>query len=292
MTNDVKLREETALATYYDRPLLKEPVWIWTVPAYFYAGGVAGAALVLGAAAQLTGDEELRPLVRAARRIGFAGHFLGSVFLIVDLGRPERFIHMLRVFNRKSPLSIGSWILAGGGALSGASIVLPRSLANVAGFGAGLLGVPLAGYTGVLLSNTAVPVWAGAGRTLTALFMASAVASCASLFELMDLSPREARVVHRFGLIGKTAELACMASMEGELSARDEVVRPLRSGLPGALWTASRILTAASLAVSLIPGSSKKTKTAGVLGTLAGIGLRFAVMYAGFSSTRNPRAVV
>jgi formate-dependent nitrite reductase membrane component NrfD len=97
--------DTTALATYYDRPILKQPVWIWTVPAYFYVGGVAGAALVLGAVAQLTGDSELRRLVRTCRSIGAAGHVIGSALLIYDLGRPSRFFNMLRVFNVKSPLS-------------------------------------------------------------------------------------------------------------------------------------------------------------------------------------------
>src|SRR5262245_30090858 len=111
--------DTTALTTYYDRPILKQPVWIWTVPAYFYVGGVAGAALVLGAVAQLTRDSKLRPLVRTCRSIGAAGHVIGSVLLIADLGRPSRFFHMLRVFNLKSPLSVGSWILAAGGVASG-----------------------------------------------------------------------------------------------------------------------------------------------------------------------------
>src|SRR5579875_2312487 len=39
--------------TYYDRPLLKESVWTWAIPTYYFVGGLSGAALVLGAAAQL-----------------------------------------------------------------------------------------------------------------------------------------------------------------------------------------------------------------------------------------------
>src|SRR5262245_23738443 len=47
--------------TYYNRPLVKQPVWVWSVPAYFYVGGAAGASLALGAAAQLldNASEEL-----------------------------------------------------------------------------------------------------------------------------------------------------------------------------------------------------------------------------------------
>lgn len=282
----------TDLTTYHDRPILKEPVWIWTVPAYFYVGGVAGAALLLGAAAQLSGDDELRPLIRASRWMGLVGYTSGTVLLIADLGRPERFMHMLRTVNWKSPLSIGSWVLAVGGALNGAAVMLPRGLADVAALGAGAMGIPLAGYTGVVLGSTAIPVWQGSRRTLPALFMASAVASCASLFELMDLTAREAKVVQRFGVMGKVAEIACMSAIEGELAKMDEVAKPLHSGLSGALWTASKVLTVTSLALTLLPGTSRKTKVAGVAGTLAGVGLRFAVFYAGFSSSRNPKATV
>ena len=52
--------EETSVETYYGRPVLKEPVWIWTVPLYFYVGGVSGAALVLGASAVQIGTGFLR----------------------------------------------------------------------------------------------------------------------------------------------------------------------------------------------------------------------------------------
>ena len=124
--------DTTTLATYYDRPILKQPVWIWTVPAYFYVGGVAGAALVLGAVAQLTGDSELRRLVGTCRSIGAAGHVIGSALLIYDLGRPSRFFNMLRVFNPKSPLSIGSWILAAGGFASASLRLLPSGIGSAA----------------------------------------------------------------------------------------------------------------------------------------------------------------
>jgi formate-dependent nitrite reductase membrane component NrfD len=277
---------EKSLATYYGQPLLKEPVWIWTVPAYFYVGGVAGAALVLGATAQIQDDGgSLLSLVRKSRWIGLVGETSGAILLIADLGRPERFLNMLRVLNPRSPLSIGSWVLAVGGTLSGASVLLPGRLGNAAGLAAGALGVPLAGYTGVLLASSAIPVWQGARRSLPVLFVASAVASCASLLEMMEFSPREEKVVRTFSVIGKAAELICMETLETELSKVGE--RPLRDGLSGTLWTASKVLTAASLVVTLMPGQSKKNRIAGVLGTLAGLGLRFAVFHAGVRSSRS-----
>src|SRR5207248_9405075 len=60
-------------STYYGRPVLKEPVWIWSVPAYFYAGGTAGASAVLAAAAQVIDRDELDGLIKRARVIAAAG---------------------------------------------------------------------------------------------------------------------------------------------------------------------------------------------------------------------------
>jgi formate-dependent nitrite reductase membrane component NrfD len=283
--------------TYYDRPVLKEPVWIWAVPAYFYAGGTAGAAAVLGTAVQLGGDDDLRGLVVACRRVAALGGAAGTALLIYDLGRPARFLNMLRVFRPTSPMSVGSWVLAAAGPLMAGSALLAgrrgvlRTLGDLAGLGAGVVGMPLAGYTAVLLSNTAVPLWQGTRRTLPVLFTASAMSGAASFLGLMDLDGQEERVIHRFGLIGKMAELGAMSAMEREAGRVDRVARPLREGLSGALWKAARGLTAGSLFLSLLPKKSRRTRlVSSVLGTAGALALRFAVFHAGKASARDPRA--
>jgi len=86
-------------------------VWIWAVPAYFYAGGVAGASAILAAAAGRLGGDDTENLVVRARWIAAVSGGAGSVLLIHDLGRPRRFLHMLRVFRPTSPMSVGSWIM-------------------------------------------------------------------------------------------------------------------------------------------------------------------------------------
>ena len=98
--------------TYYDRPLLKAPVWKLYIPAYYFVGGAAGASLALGAAAQLDGSEDLNKLVQRCHWIGIIGSSLGGLLLVADLGRPERFLYMLRVFRPTSPMNMGAWILA------------------------------------------------------------------------------------------------------------------------------------------------------------------------------------
>jgi formate-dependent nitrite reductase membrane component NrfD len=283
--------------TYYGRPVLKEPVWIWAVPLYFYAGGTAGAAAVLGGAAQLAGGPGARGLVARCRWTAALGATAGSALLVYDLGRPERFLNMLRVFRPTSPMSVGSWVLAAFSSLTMGAALLAgrrgglRKLGDLAGYGGALLGLPLAGYTAVLLANTAVPVWQASRRSLGALFIGSAASGAASLLGLMPLAAREERIVHRFGAAGKVAELAAMSAVEHEAGRVAEVARPLRAGLSGGLWQAARLATAASLALSLLPGGSRRKRVAaGLLGAAGAIGLRFAVFHAGKASARDPRA--
>ena len=73
--------------TYYDRSLLQMPVWEWVIPAYYYVGGVTGAALVLGAAAQLRDGEAHNKLIKRCHSIAFVGSGLSAFFLIYDLGQ-------------------------------------------------------------------------------------------------------------------------------------------------------------------------------------------------------------
>src|SRR6266567_2934785 len=104
---------------YYGIPLLKEPAWTWEIPLYFFVGGAAGAAAVVGSIANYTGAD--RKLIRDARWIAAAGSVLAPALLISDLGRPSRFLGMLRVFKPHSAMSMGAWTLVGFGAGSSAA---------------------------------------------------------------------------------------------------------------------------------------------------------------------------
>jgi len=283
--------------TYYDRPVLKPPVWIWTIPVYFFVGGIAGAAMTMGYAVQVAGGPGLRPFDERCRWIGAIGGGIGTVLLVADLGRKTRFLAMLRVFRRHSPMSIGSWVLALATPLSAGSALLTmstgwlRGAGFTAGLGAGILGLPLATYTAVLLSNSAVPVWLATRRSLPFLFGASSAASLASLLDLMSLNDVERTIVRRFGLIGRVAELAAGVAVEHDASVNPVVGKPLHNGVSGALWTAAKVLTAGSLVLSLVPGKSKAARTAaGVCGLVGSLALRFAVFHAGKVSALDPHA--
>ena len=172
---------EAEFESYYGRQILKTPTWKTPdVPLYLFLGGLAGASAVLAEGAALH-----RPARSRARRPGSSaagGAAAGTAALVHDLGRPERFLHMLRVFKPTSPLSVGSFILGPVRALSGIAAAsqvtgrLPR-VGRLAGFGAAALGPPLATYTAALFANTAVPAWHDAHRELPFVFAGSGAAA-------------------------------------------------------------------------------------------------------------------
>src|SRR5205807_43316 len=138
-----------------------------------------------------------------------------------------------------------------------ASVLSPKSVAGAAGIAAGILGMPLAGYTGVLLASSAVPAWQGARGALPVLFVASAMTSAALLLDPMDLSRRERAVVRRFGHIGSVAEFASIVAVQKELDATPQAGRTLKRSAAGSFWTVGRALGAAGLATSILGGRSR-----------------------------------
>lgn len=283
--------------TYYDRPAIKEPVWTWEVPTYFYMGGLAGASAIIGAALQLLDGEDSVRLIRRCRDIAAVGGATGSALLISDLGRPERFLNMLRVFKPSSPLSVGSWILVTATSLSVAAALAGRRggflkrVGDVAGVGAGIAGLPMAGYTAVLVSDTVVPVWQESRRSLPALFVASSTGAACSLLEAGDFSESELTAVRRLGTVAQVAELIAAKAVEKESGQVERVARPYTEGVSGVLWKASTALTIASLAIDTITGRKRSGRIAAALaGTAGSISLRVAVWQAGRASARDPRA--
>lgn len=283
--------------SYYGQPVVKQPVWIWSVPLYFYVGGTAGAASVLGAAVELAGGPSLRGLGRRCRWVGAVGDLVSAGLLIHDLGRPERFLNMLRVFRPTSPMSLGSWILSGSGALNSLSVLLSRQrgvwglMGDGAALAGGLLGMPLAGYTAVLITNTANPLWQGTHKSLPLFFMSSALASAGSLLSLLPHARQEERVLRLFTAMGSVAALGTGVQVQRDASRVEAVGKTLKQGAPGALWTAARVCTAASLALNLWPGQRRWMKTAGaVLGTAGALMARFSLFHGGKAAARDPQA--
>lgn len=288
--------------SYYGRPVLKPPVWKWPIPTYFFTGGLSAGAALLAAGADLTG----RPVLRRAGRLGgFAALGVSTYLLIEDLGRPERFHHMLRAAKPTSPMSVGTWILAAygpGSALAAGAELLPAAVrttgagrllwavARPAGLFAALLAPALASYTAVLLSQTAVPAWHDARRELPFVFAGSAAASGGGLGML--LAPvAEAAPARGLGVGGAVAELLASRLLEQRPGL---VPTAFTTGRAHLLRRASEFLTlgGAVAAVSVARRSRRGAAAAG-LALLAGSVLqRFGVFEAGVVSTKDPAYVV
>jgi hypothetical protein len=280
-------REEAR--SYYGHPVIKEPVWTPEIPCYFFAGGLAGASAALAAAAERAGSPRL---ARRAWLAALLGVSASPALLISDLGRPERFLNMLRMFKVTSPMSVGSWVLAASGAttsvaaLNSVSGRFPR-LARIAKPLAAVLGLPLSTYTGALIAQTAVPVWHEARRELPALFASGAAVSAGAAAAM--LAPvGEAGPARRLAVGGAAAELALAALMQHRL---DELGEPYREGTAGTYARLARGLTVAGALLLAGAGARRRTAAVGAGALLLGGSLaeRFSVFKAGFQSARDPK---
>jgi hypothetical protein len=276
--------------SYFGRPVVKETVWGRDIPSYFFLGGLAGASSALAAGAQLSGHAEL---ARAAK-VGAAGAISMSMAALVhDLGRPARFVNMLRVFKVTSPMSVGTWLLVAYTPCSlaaAASAVAGRlSRAGLAATcGAAVVGPGVAAYTSVLLADTAAPAWYGAREELPYLFIGSA-ASAAGGLGLCAVAPARARPAARLAAAGAATELAAEWLLDRRLGAGAE---PYRSGRAGKLMRAGRMLAAFGGAGALVSRHRAVSALSGAA-LLAGSAVtRFGVVEAGRESARDPRYTV
>jgi formate-dependent nitrite reductase membrane component NrfD len=283
---------EAEFGSYYGRPILKQPAWkVPDVPLYLFMGGLSGVSATTSAMAELTGFPSL---ARATRYVAAGGALASVGALVHDLGRPERFLNMLRVFKPTSPLSVGSWILAPfsgltvASALSQATGVAPR-LGRLAGVAAGVLGPGMATYTAVLLADTAVPAWHSHYPELPFLFAGSALASAGGA-ALLFVPAHELSPVRTIIAVGTGLEQAAATRIERSDSIASE---PYRIGRPRKLLRAGRVLTAAGGGLSLL---SRRNRVLSVLAGSAllagGLCTRFGIFYAGRESTRDPKYVV
>lgn len=284
--------------SYYGRPVVKPPVWKEDIAYYFFLGGLAAGSSVLAAGADQTG----RPSLRRGTRLGAVGSIgLGTVFLIRDLGRPERFHHMLRVAKLTSPMSVGTWILSAYAPLAGlaaASEVLPLRLrdaalgrlisgaARPAGLAAAFMASGVASYTGVLLADTAVPAWNEAKDVMPLIFVASAAASAGGLG--MIVAPvSEAAPARRLSQFGAVLELAASRWLE---SRGERAIEPYRRGKAGRYLSRASWLTAGGSLGSLLLARRSRLGAflAGAALLAGGFYERLGIFEAGFESAKDP----
>jgi hypothetical protein len=279
------------MTSYYGRPVLKEPVWKAEIPWYFFTGGLGGASAVLSAFARVRGYERL---AKRSIYIGAAADAVSPVLLISDLGRPERFLNMLRVFKVTSPMSVGSWILGVSSAASSGSAFLNfigrlRRTSDAARGLAAVSGAPLAVYTGTQIADTAIPVWHEARHELPFLFGSSAAAS-AGAAAAIAVPPGEAGPARRVAVGGVLVERAVMLAMEKRLGVVGE---PYRQGEAGRYNKIAKACTLGGAALISLGRKGRAASAAGGALVLAGeVALRWSVFKAGFQSARDPKYTV
>ena len=283
---------EADFRSYYGRPILKQPVWkVPDVPAYLYLGGMAGASSTMALFADLTGRRGLARAGRLTAAVGATGS-IGA--LLHDLGRPKRFLNMLRVLKPTSPLSVGSWILAPFSALtSGAAVSeltgwLP-SLGRLSGTAAGAIAPAMTTYTAVLLADTAVPAWHEFYRELPFVFAGGAVSSAGAIGMLT--APRtETAPARRMAIAGSALELAAGARMSGRTGLVGEVYQ---HGKAGRVLRLARTLTCIGASAALFARRSRMAAvTSGVCLTAAAVATRYGIFEAGRESARDPKYTV
>ena len=288
---------DAEFTSYYGRPVIKEPVWeAQDVAAYLFMGGLAGASSVLAASAQLSGYHRL---ARVAKVGALGAISLSTAALVHDLGRPGRFVNMLRVFKPSSPMSVGSWLLAGYGPVAGAAAVsevtgiLPRT-GTAATLGAGLLGPAIATYTAALICDTAVPAWHAAYREMPYVFAGSA-ASAAGGLGLLATHPADAEPARNLAILGATVELIAKRQLVDRLARTEgqSLAEPYETGTTGAILRLAEFLTAGALAGAVLGRHSRAVSALAGASLLAASAMtRFGIFEAGMASARDPKYTI
>jgi formate-dependent nitrite reductase membrane component NrfD len=278
-------------------PMMKAPVWTWEVPLYFWFGGMAAGASFVGLACDLVGDERS---ARVARKVALAALMPSPPLLILDLGRPERFYNMLRIFKPRSPMSMGSWCLTVFGGLAsaavGADLLGRRRTARGLGAANALMGGYLGSYTGVLLASTAVPVWARSRLFLGPIFVSTGTLTGAAATRLVLSAtgvPAGHSTCEALGRIESGAIAAELLLSQANHHHLGDLASVLEDGagagwFRGAQWLA-RTGLAARLVRHRVSGPAEHVASVCFLG--AGLCFRFAWARSGRSSAHDDEAV-
>lgn len=293
---------DATFTSYYGRPVLKPSPWQADIPAYLFLGGVAAGSSLLAAGADLTA----RPTLRRTGRVGaMVAILLTFVALVHDLGRPSRFVNMLRVAKPTSPMSMGTWVLSAYGpaaGLAGAAEIVPslpflprwlrtlvHGLGRPAGLGAAALAPAVASYTAVLLADTSTPAWNTARHELPFVFVGSAAAASGGL-GMLAASVADAGPARKLAVLGAVCESLADQRMEQSMGL---VAETLHEGAPGTLLRAGKVLTLTGSAGALVGARSRTVSALAGVALLAGSAcIRFAIFEAGQQSARDPKYTV
>lgn len=291
--------------------IVASPHWEWWLIFYFYLGGIAAGAYFMAALIELVGSEQDRELAKIAYYIAFPLVLICTVLLILDLGRPERFWHMMLqsetlrpMFKYWSPMSIGSWALAIFGGLSFLSFM--GVLAEDSRFGLGRfsglarrlhhgpigvlfellaagVGFFIASYTGALLTATNQPFWSDS-PVLGGLFLASAASTGIATMVLLRRRSAAHDSLERLETADAWAIVLELAMLAAFLISLGALALPLIRSSYGLLLLLGTggIGLLLPLLLRFAPGlGSRRMTIAAVLVLIGGFVLRYSVLMAG-----------
>ncbi len=281
---------------YYGEAVVKPPVWTWEIPLYFFVGGAAGMAPLIACAGWLFGNLEL---MRAALWITAVGAIISPLLLVMDLGRPQLFLNMLRVFKHRSPMSVGAWILSvfGGFAVPACVVFelyyneafapsvswLVLILAGLLAIGAAVFGLGLATYTGVLIGATAIPAWF-LHRVLLPIHFGTAGLGCAAA--ILELLGFQIRPLWMLGMLAAIIETLLWLWLE--IDKHGAADRALHEGGSGWLIRGGEIFSGPLALVLRLTNLIPFAALSFLLGALLS---RFGWIAAGRVSGKDPEAV-
>src|SRR5215217_5739570 len=296
---------------YYGIPPLKAPHWIWSIWVYFWIGGIGAGAHLVSTIAQLLGHED-KALFRTAHYTVLASMVLSPILLIWDLGRPERFLNMLRILKLRSPMSLGSWALFGFGNLGG--LIAVSQAAHDGLFGrnflsrtitkaiperiAAVVALPFAlfvgAYGGILIAATSVPMWARNWFLMGPTFLASGISTGLSWLSLiLNLGEWGEKRTHEALQRAERIVLLIEAGLiAGSLVKMGRWGKPLLTKKFAPLFFGGTIL--GGIFTPLVLLSGKETRAKGLLSSalvlLGGLAFRYVMVEAGKMSAEDPEA--
>jgi formate-dependent nitrite reductase membrane component NrfD len=296
--------QKSAEQGYENVPILKRPLWRWEIAWYFFLEGISSGSYALCTMAELVDKERYRRTTSIGRWLSLATLLPCPPLLIADLGRPERFHHMLRIVKLKSPMNLGSWTLVGYGlfaavqaALESSSRVL-RKLPVLGGLqrlipsrANAVMGMPFAwillSYPGVLLSTTSIPVW-GRTKTLGMLIASSSISSATAALSLIAAfrdDQATANALHKFELVATVTEAASLATY---LAGAGKAAKPLVRGKRSKLFWIGAVASGLLLPTLLLTKRSKTSSVVRSVLTLSGaLALKWAIVYSGRDSAMD-----
>jgi formate-dependent nitrite reductase membrane component NrfD len=306
--------------SYYGLAVIHRPHWKWLIISYFFLGGISGASYAIATIAHLVGGPDGRRITRAGRYLSLAALIPSPILLILDLGRPERFHHMLRILKLRSPMSVGTWVLtifggfcglstliqAAEDGLLGQATTIARLLRNLPagtiGAVGSVFGFLLAGYTGILLAMTAVPLWLKNYLLMGPLFLASAMSNATAAITLVlalarGTSHRTLNRLQRLDLIALTVELGLL--LAARINLGPVLARPLSEGRLGQIYrwgvlgvgiTGPLALLASSVLLRGKGAARMLEALAAAMALAGGFMFRYLMVMAGRASADDPQS--